>query len=290
MELLVLVSPEPETEEEREELLEDEPLLRPRAEAVVELEGLVLAGKMRERECVFAGRKVVMGPDRLRENFGNVSRHSRDEEMEDAPEHFRAHRADALVDRHDASRMGGVVLPGLDELVLRVLDLGKQGEPVALEFSVDEDPPSGSQRVLEIVLIEPDDLELAGVVLGHGLDDAEVPATRGLHPQRHDLDFDGRLLTGLEIPHREPPTAVFVAEGKILEEVVDRSDSRRLERRGLLGADALHVLDGSSDVEHESPGRCGTGRSAGYYFELGVGAGPCLSERAPTRHRMLWSS
>jgi hypothetical protein len=143
---------------------------------------------------------------------------------------LRRHGTDPLVYRNDPAGVRGVVLAGLDELVLGILDLGEQSEPRPLELPEDEDAASRFQSVLEVLLVEPHRLELSGLVLRDHLYDLEVPAPRALHPDRDHLDFDRRLLARLDVPDLESPAPVLVSKREIKEEVVDGSYPRFRER------------------------------------------------------------
>ena len=194
----------------------------------------------------------------LGKKLGDITRHAEDEKVDNPTQNLGTHRADALVNGHDAAGMGGLVLALLEELVVRTLDLGQQPDPRLLERAVDQNAAAGRQRVFEIFLVEPDGLELSRLIFRDDFDDFEVPAPGLAHVNRLHLDFDGGALPGLNLADFQPAAPVFVTERQVEQQIVDRVDADFGERRGLFGADALDELDGGVSVEHNRvlPRKC----------------------------------
>ena len=148
-----------------------------------------------------------------------------------------------------ASRVAGSASSSpLQDLVLRVLQL--QAVRRQLELAEQDDALMRVEDVVEERLVEPDRAERSGRVADEHLEDLEARAARRPEAAADDLADDRRRDAGPQRRNRLEVAAVFVADGKAVEQIFDRAAGRRAAGRRRARADALQVLKCRRKVVH----------------------------------------
>ena len=150
----------------------------------------------------------------------------------------------------------GRIASSSDQLVL--LDAEGGAPATRLEPAAQQHLPALGQLIQQVLLVEPDGLERAGVVRNLALQQLQAPPSRRPHAAAAHRHRHRRLLADRELRHRPPPLVVAVIEGKVL----SRSPSVSSPRRAAVRA-----------VARPTPSRLSSGRSS----RLGFG-----SERSST--------
>ena len=144
-----------------------------------------------------------------------------------------------------ARRFRGIV----QDLELRLQDLEAMAAAIAgFDFAVQRDQHAGAKLVLQIGRVEPDALQrVAALADGHleeghaaGAEEAE-----GAH-----LGDDAGHLARPQLADAARIQAIFVAEGQIVEQVLDRADALLQQDLGEPRADAFDVLHVGGEIEH----------------------------------------
>ena len=143
------------------------------------------------------------------------------------------------VDRHDPAGLAGLGRP--DDLDDRVRHL--EGRPVAVDPAEQRHLTALGQLLRAPGLVEKRHPQLAGAVVDLGLDDAapapQAPERHLPHRRRDDPDVAGH-----ELGDRDGVRPVGVAPWVVGEQVEDRGDPHRLERRPLAVPDPPQLGDG----------------------------------------------
>ncbi len=88
--------------------------------------------------------------------LGHVWRHGIDQESQDAAKHLGTDRPDSLVNRDQATRLNGLGIFLLHELILGRFDFQDASVLRVFEFSEETHSATGREDVFEKLLIEPD--------------------------------------------------------------------------------------------------------------------------------------
>ena len=248
---------QPELEEE--ELLEDQPALRRRAEAV----------QVGDRG---AGRREVHVDQRLapldqllarahvrRQRVRHLRRQLRQRLVHDRALHLRRQGPRLLVDRDDAAGVQGifvglgagggfVVALLLQDLVLRVLQL--QAVRGQLELPEQDDPLVGTEHVGEKRLVEEHRAQRAGGVAHEQLEDLEPRAPRRPDAAADHVADDGGGRAGTQRGDRLEAAAILVADREAIQQVFDGLQPDPLQVGGAPRADALQELQRRVERDH----------------------------------------
>ncbi len=240
-----------------EEVLEDQPALGRRGEAVERLDVAVGIGKMGQPQRRPAIRPPLARQDRRRQQFGQRRAEQPEHVVDEPAVEIRRDHAGALVDRHDAAGVQWLALAVVGEhLELGRRELQPAAAPV-LGAAEQHDAQVGLDHVLEERLVRPHHLHLARGVLHQRREQLEAgPARAGQAAVQH-FPQHGRRQAGLEAADRLEAAAVLVAARKAEQQVLDRSQPGLLEVGGAARADAL------DELERELEGIVGQRRATG---------------------------
>ncbi len=183
--------------------------------------------------------------------------------VDDAPKPARskASLAGRLVDGDDPSdfkRCGGFLLSAFsfvgrvaENFKLRLHQL-QFSAALLLHFSVQRDKLTGLEAVPQISAVEPDALQSASALAGGHLENGHAAGAE----QSRGADFrdDRGHLARAQFGNSTRVHAVFVAEGQVVKQIVDRADALGAQHLGQARADALYVLDRGGKLQHRQ--RC----------------------------------
>ena len=147
------------------------------------------------------------------------------------------------VDGQDAAE-ARCLLPWLQDLEAAQLAHGElAAAAVGIgSLAADEDAAARLERLLEVLLVEPGDLQDSRAVIEVGRQDGQAAPPR-LLLQVDDGPRDCRDRARLQVGDARQDALVLVGAREVRQEVVDPRDAEARQRRFLLGADALEVLD-----------------------------------------------
>ena len=211
--------------------------------------------KVREKQGVAARGKAVAFQDFRRQRVGNISFEIFKNCVDDSPQHPRADAADGFVNRHDAADFGGVggsAFGGANQLDLRIDHLQPaRAIEIAVNFSVQHEFLAVLQPSFEIAAMKKTNVYFArSVAHGHVKNRAAAAreANRGAS-SAGDFGENRVDLPGNDFGNGREAKAVFVAEGKIAEQIGDGENAALFERGGALRTDSAQIFDriGKSD-------------------------------------------
>ena len=174
---------------EEERLLEDQAMLRRRVEPVQLGERQIGGRKMGADERGPARRQVQAESHRLGQHVRQRVRQPLQDVVDQPPLHLRRHASGLLVDRDDPSRMNGVGVLVLDDLVLRIGQL-EASVAAHLHQTEQHDILPSREHIAEKRLIEPAHVQRAGRILDGRLEDLESRTPRRAEPADEDPSGD----------------------------------------------------------------------------------------------------
>ncbi len=226
---------------EEEELLEDHPALRRRPERVQLLDLRLVGWKVRPLERSAARQQLEARADVGRQQVWNLRRQLIQRLPDDAPLHVGRHGAGLLVERHDSRG------PDRLEVVRHQLVLGvheMQPRRVELHVAEDDDGQMRLEDVLQERLVHPRAADGAARVTNDRVKDPEPAPARHREVRALDLAEHGRTHPRPKGRDRLHVAAVFVAERKPIEQILDGGEAGALEVRGFPRTHALQKLKG----------------------------------------------
>ena len=258
---------------EQEELLENQALLRGSAERLQRVERRAFRREMRVLERRAAPRQSEPRQQVRRQHIVEIRRQPIERLPNQRALKFRPDRADLLVHGHDPT---GVQAARFLRLVVRAENLVvgiaefDAAAPVELQLAVQHDAGAARQLVGEVHLVGPRGAQATGLVTNQRLEHLESLAPRPADLCLDDLADDGaRLIAEAQRGDRGEPGAVFIAERKAVQQVLDVHQARAAQIRGAAGSDALEklqrgcekILDGVRHLVECWPGRARQSRS-----------------------------
>src|SRR5208283_3694823 len=202
----------------QEKLLENEALLGRRTKEIERFEG-------------FAG-------------VGNIGIQVLQRGVNGAANLARTKSADSFVDGNDAAHLDGIHLFAGKHFNLGIDHLAARGtELIDFDFAVEDELLAGLQASFQITAVEELAGQRAGIILNEEMIDgiAAVHAANGL--AAHDTGAQSVGAVGLDVLDLGEMDAVFVAEGKIMEQIFKRVDAALGEEFGALRPNAFHHAD-----------------------------------------------
>jgi hypothetical protein len=228
-----------------EEVLEDHPPLRRRAEHVQRLDRRRRLGEVRLPQRGAARRPRLAIAKLARHRIEQLRRQRFERLPHEPPLHVRGHAPRPLVDGHDASGVNRRRFVRLrvahDDLELRIRDLHPARSPV-FDFAVEHDLLMRADDVFQEGLIGPDRLHLAAAILHERGEETKAGPTGGLQTRVQHFPADRRGLTGFERNDGLKTAAIFVAERKTKQQIFDGEEAGLLQVGGLARPDALQIL------------------------------------------------
>src|SRR5262249_26613295 len=111
-----------------------------------------------------------------------------------------------------------------------------------LDRTKEHDLLAGSKHVAQEWLIQPGDPQAAALILHKRFKDLEARAARGSKAAVHHLRNDGGGLTRLQRSNRRKTAAIFIADGKAIEKILDRREAGVCEVGSAARPDAFQKL------------------------------------------------
>ena len=245
---------ERETELVKEKFLENEALLRGRAKRVEGVERFAGFGKVRVDDGFGVRGIAEAGAQCFRQNVGHSMINKLDGRVHGATNLLGTERADGFVNGNDAADFGGVEFLATEEFNLRIDHLEAHwAELVDFSFAVKDELLAGLEASFEIAAVkELAGEQTAGFVLDEKMVDgvaAAAHAADGL--ATHHARANGVDTVGLDVFHFGKMDAVFVAEGQIAEEILERVDAALREEFGALRANAFDHANFGAEVHRQ---------------------------------------
>ncbi len=171
---------------------------------------------------------------------------SRQRVVDDTALDFRGHAAGLLVDGHDSPRVNRLALDIVSrfpqDLVLRVHEL-QAAAAAHLDLAKADDVDPHDEDVLEKRLVEPDRAQRAARIRDQYFENLEPGAARRPYAAADDAAGDRRCLARFEGRDRLQVAAVFVANGKTVQEIFEREEAGARQVGGATRTDALQKLE-----------------------------------------------
>ena len=273
-----------------EELLEDQPALRRRAEGVQILDPLLTRREMRALECQApvheAAARAHLRRQQIRQLVRQVVQH-----LPDQPAlHVRRHGAGPLVERHDAADVQ------CRQVAAHQLELGVQevqAAGVELDVAENHHRRARGDHIGEVRLVHPRTTNGAAGVADDRVEDLEATAAGHRQLGALDLAHHRSALAGPQRRDRLHPGPVLVAEREPVKQIFDRDQPCAAKVAGPPRADAFQELERRREVvgpggwwpTGQRPSARGRRRCVGYWRE-GRRHRPGGSRRAaPARSR-----
>ena len=212
---------------------------------LLEHQALARTPGLRERARQVHGRDRVgaagqaLAHEQLRRQRVRQPAHHRRQLVDQPAQELRRDLLARGVHRHDA--LGVDPLPGLLLEDLVALDHELLAPALRPEGAADAQPHALGEHLGEVLLVEPDGLDGAGVVAHQHLDDVHAAAGGALGAHAHDLAADRGLLAHLEVADGLAVAEVLVAAREVLDEVADGLEPEGLEATGDAGRDVLEL-------------------------------------------------
>ena len=175
------------------------------------------------------------------------------------PKPARSQPPSRFVDGNDApdlQRLGGFLLGAIfarvggvaQNLKLRLDDLQLAAALVFFYLAVQGDHLPGSELVLQVGRVKQEAAQ-AGASLPHGQLENRHAARAEEPGIAHFTDHGGHL-AGAQFGNPARIQPVFIAKGKVMEQVADGVDSLGGQNFGNARTNALHILNGGGEFEH----------------------------------------
>jgi hypothetical protein len=242
-------APQDDAELEEEELLEDQPPVRRRAEPIQVVDRRACRGEVHLLERVAALDQVLADAHRGRQRIGQLRRHRLQRLVHERALHLRRELARLLVHRHDPPGVDRAAvervtiafapfvrsfdpIPLFDafhQFVLRTLHL----EPVRGELELAEQDHAlvRMEDVVEEGLVEPDGAQAPRPIADEHLEDPEPRPPRRPDAAAENLAEHRRRHAGTQLRDRLEMAAVLVARREPVKEILDRRQPRAPEIR-----------------------------------------------------------
>ncbi len=172
-------------------------------------------------------------------------------------EEARGHFAGGFIDGHDTAGVQRGVAFGI--VGGKDLELGVRHEQVAgvvveLDLAVQRDAHAGQKQIGQIAAMKPlAEQALAGSVFEDGLEQAQTLAAETGEVRRLHFRDDRGHLAGRKLRDGLDVGAVFVAEGSVGQQILDREQRFRLEHLRASRSDALYILKWSGEIQERDP-------------------------------------
>ena len=222
-------------------LLEDQPPLRRRRESVQRADRRILRREMRRVKRRVSRRQPKPSADLLGQKIRHVGRQPLQRLVHEPPLHLRRDGAGLLVDGHDAARVNGLSFFVVENLILRVRNL--QGDrPAHFDRAVQHDTLPAHEDVPQVRLVQPHGAQRSAAVVDRGLENLEAGTPRGSKAARQHPAGDRRRLSGFQRGNRLQPAAIFIAQRKPVQQILDSRESRVLQVGGAPRPNAFQEL------------------------------------------------
>src|ERR1700722_9065660 len=241
------VAPQRERQLVIEKILKNQANLRWAAELIQEFDIFVFGREMGLNHCVAAGREAIAFQNIRRQSVRNVALEIEEHAVNNAPQHARADSAERFVNRDDAADFGGIPSRAFEiayQFHLRVDHfLAAKAIEILLHFSVQHDFLALLQFSFEISAVEEPRMDHAARVANRNMKNG---FTRSRKPHGaaagRDLSENGVNLTGTQLVDGSKADAIFVAEGKISQQIPNGQNAALLQNRSAVGADPTQKL------------------------------------------------
>ena len=197
-------------------------------------------------------------PHRGRNRFRQIGRQIVERSVNDAPEPARSKPSDGLIDRNDApnfQRLGGFftrAILGVASLAqnfeLRLHDLQFAAARILFDLAVERDHLPRHEFVLQVRRVEPQAAQPSAALPHRELKDRHAAGAKQSGVANFG-DHRGHL-AGPQFGNAAGIQPVFVAKGKIMEQVADRVDAFAGQQFRDPRTNAFHVLHRRGEFKH----------------------------------------
>ena len=248
----------------QERLFENQPPLRRRVEAVDQIDRRPVRRKMRREQCRASRRQVEPQPDGVRQRIGQLLRQPLERVVHQLALDLRGDAAGLLVDRYDPAGVHRLAIRVVENLVLRIRQLQTAGTAHLGEAEQDDLLPA-REHVAQERLVEPRHANRAAGVGDQRLENLEAGTPGRSQTAARDAAHDRRRLAGPKRRNRLKAAAIFVADGKPVQQVFDGEETDALEIGGATRTDAFEELQGRRE---QLGGHCTTYGSSRLHLNL----------------------
>src|ERR1700723_558806 len=235
-----------DAELEEKEFLENHAHVRRAAKTIEKLQVFVGGREMNVHQRFAARGKRVTLADFLRQCFGDLIRGVAQDSVDEAPQHARIDTSDGFINRDYAADLSGIVVRVVvgrrirENFVFRIDHLAARGaKGIYFHSAVENETHSRFEASFEKGAEKESHAENATRIAHFHQEHAIAIAREFTSSGGGALGLDGKKLAGHYFGDGREADAIFVAEGKVAEQIGERMKAALGEQSGALRADAL---------------------------------------------------